>query len=395
MPQDIDKPIVPFYRQDTQPKNLNITEIAPTLNRSEITKNDSHYERDIARSIVYPTQDGYERYNRLYGFFSFDVNSKVWDYSDEEIEKTLKELLAKKYSVNPNDIIVRINRSTMTIHYQYLYYIKSAEDVDLEDLKVISIDLLEVGDIVLLNPRWLDAWPDIYKDIKKKWNLKINDEWEVVRRNVLSLIRSKGAITINFADKNYKQMLDYGKDLFLKRRLSKEERKRDRSVGEIETFGKLPINTYFAFTTVTENMKKSGMTYDMIFKKIGKDLAVNIKDSKMRVKVPVNTKVMRKAEFEKKYKYKKDDLEPVFERAFSKYKTEKGATGITVALLFEDFKKLFREEDLPYTKFDLLDKKESTTEGVRWVGTYKSENGNIYTWIHDKNEIKITKLGSK
>jgi len=392
MPQDVDKPIAPFYRQDTQPKNLNITEIAPSLNRLEITKNDPHYERDIARSIVYPTKDGYERYNRLYGFFSFDVNSKVWDYSDEEIEKTLKELIAKKYLVNPEDIIVRINRNTRTIHYQYLYYIKSAEN---EDLKVISIDLLEPGDIVLLNPRWLDVWPEAYRDIKKKWNLKIDDEWEVVRRNVLALIRSKGAVTINFSDKNYKQMLDYSKNLFLKRKLSKEERKRNRFVDEIETFERLPMNTYFAFTTVTENMKKSGMTYDMIFKKIGKDLAVNIKDSKMRVRVPANTKVMRKAEFEKEYKYKKDDLEPIFERAFSNYKTEKGPTGITVALLFEDFKKLFREEDLPYTKFDLLDKKESTTEGGRWVGAYKSENGNIYTWIHDKNEIKITKLGSR
>jgi hypothetical protein len=396
-----DTSIAPFYRQDTVPENQK-DPLLDQVGRPSMNEKNPHYSGDNARSIIYPEQSQ-SKFKRLDGMFTFDKNNKVWNYTNEKIEKVVKELIGEKYNVDPNDVVVRINRAAGTIHYNYLYYVRAKRKkifADEEDVERITVDMLRTGDVIMINPYWLDDWPSEERELLDKYNVRVEDKWKVIKPWIIK--HEKSSYVINLKEPPFKSLW-YGmpkprNQIFLvKPGLKKyeKEKEEEKSLKRREgvKFETLPINTYFAFAEITENMKKSGMTYDMIFKKTKKNSAESVDDKSIKIKVPDGTMVIRKKDFEKEFKYKEDDLAKAFDDVFRKFKVTKGPTGKDVKLPFEDMKKIIEDNDLPYTKFELAEKKIKTNEGNRWVGSYVSPSSNKkYTWIRDNKEITLTCL---
>jgi len=219
MPKEVDHNIGIFYRQETTPENLKTTDRAGQATRSDLSKDNPHYEGDNARDLIYNTPP-YQKFNRLSGYVSFDQNNPIWKYTDEDIMSSMKKKLAAKYKVKENDMIVRINRSTLTIHYQYLYYINSkiqAEegDVNLEKGEV-RLSGLEREDKFQLKKMTFDTLKTSYP--KAFEQATIEDTWvkwdattfkNLDRKVIVKQTGKEEMLEISLKEKTVKDAFDF------------------------------------------------------------------------------------------------------------------------------------------------------------------------------------------
>jgi hypothetical protein len=369
---------IPYFRNDTISPTAKPN--PATFDRAESHKNDSHYSGDNARESLTHTEPEYENpYKQVKGVLDVGMDSDIWQYDDKTIINKLQKKIAKKFNVNPAYVKVSIDRYKGKISYDRSSYVQSTIKADKAD--EIDYSTLSVGEKFLIGLSEYRVRDDMFKKKyprEKVW-IKVNDK------------KAKGA------DGNGEVSMSGNTQVELHRAKVKVDKTK------ITTFSKVPVGALFVFVDMPQSLQyKSNpntgkrtrkFQYDQKFKKINDNQAqVGNEDNKKVIDMESarmqSEQVMVDEEWQKKYQYKKENIETALDSFFDEYKTSEDKYGEVVMIpTRKDFYDKLEAENVSEAKINSLAKEDK--DGF-WRGSYNGQYHN-YIWnqkMPSKEEVK-------
>jgi len=369
-----------------------------TIDRSAVTKKDSHYKGDNVRNTFPDNPPPYQTPGeRFSGIVDFGLDADIWEYPDNEIRYVVQQQLARKHSLDPRLLDVVVHRHLGKVNYDYRRFLQSdRKNESLADY----VDLEEGEDFT-----WTK---DVYDDeLGKELKRRVPPEAVWIKDNISKAHVKDDQRDVDYGGKTltFTKVRHYWMVLRVYERTKKRKPDGMRKV----IFDDVIDGEGFIFLEFPQELAKKKLPWDTMFTKVGHG-AENKKNNITFEDLPDNMKVYTKEEYEKKGQYQKEDLDDVFDSLIKDYKTIKNKTGVEVAAPRNAVEKAFTQFDIPWAKFNSMSEKQMvyyndkeqqiTKESAQrrekagqpfeereiWHG-----NWGKYAWVMDGNEIRISR----
>jgi hypothetical protein len=376
--------IVPFYH-DFYPTWAD-PKTPSSLQRSESWKDNSHYQGDNVRDLIYPDAFPRSTTNKvLNGVLKFDDNNEVWEHEDKEIDYEIKKHLTSKYGMENYDILITIDRVKHEIRYEAV----------IDDAKKISSKTF--GKVV----EW-QVIPNKTRFVNKGENLSL--ELNLVNKRLQESGFKNKVYSDDIWIKDSEQSAHLSHDENIKltwgrgetnpftspvitlREIERIERKnkKDNESSE-QTFTNLEDGKKFVFKDALPILRQYHIAWDEVFTKRNNKAVrkngteINLKDQ--------NIKIITEEDFNKEVKYKKDRLENFFDGLFSEYETKQTNIGEEIRIPIENFWKSMEEDEVFKNKFISLSAGPKDSMHGHYNGKY-----NNFVWTINKDYADFVKM---
>ena len=355
-------------RNDTVPSKDKVNNPS-TFDRSPLTKNDPHYKGDNARFLMQEQQPPYTS-KEYKGSINVGIDDNLWQYSDEQIRKTLQQKLSEKYEIPAEEFYVIIHRHTGRIEYDYKYYLMQAVNTRLN--KKATFSELEKGTTFNFS---VNAFKKLFtEEDTERYGLRGNDVWIKSEEDKARLWKNKNIkITLTNPDKTI-VFVDAETEL---------KKASDKLKGI--PYNKLKEGEQFVFVSQPDVIKDN-YDYEDIFEKVDENTILGPDNQEIDIEDMGHMDVVKRDVWEKQYKYKKEGIESALSSVFSNYKTQNTKYGTTATLPVGDFMKILEKYNVSESNFNDMTEEKNDVLAGKYVGQKED-----YMWIIRGDEIEITK----